>query len=150
MFRKEIHTKIEINASRERVWETLTDLASYPEWNPMIRRASGEIKIDARLELYFKPPGTKGTTFRPKLIVVEPNAELRWSGRPGVPKLFESEHVFMIEQIEQEKALLAHDMIFYGLLIPLVRERLEQAVRQPFDEMNHALKNRVEQTGKSN
>ena len=35
---KELHSEIEINAPVERVWEVLTDFASYPRWNPFIRR----------------------------------------------------------------------------------------------------------------
>src|SRR5215210_9363232 len=38
---KELHSEIEINAPAQRVWEVLTDFASYPQWNPFIRRASG-------------------------------------------------------------------------------------------------------------
>ena len=38
---KELHSEIEIDASAERVWGILTDFASYPEWNPFIRRISG-------------------------------------------------------------------------------------------------------------
>jgi uncharacterized protein YndB with AHSA1/START domain len=34
---KELHTEIEIDASAERVWDILTDFASYPQWNPFIR-----------------------------------------------------------------------------------------------------------------
>ncbi len=145
MFKEEIHTELEISASAERVWEVLTDFSSYPEWNPMIRRASGEARAGERLELYFAPSGRKGTTFRPKLLVVEPSRELRWLGQPGIPRLFESEHFFIIEENRRNEVRLVHDMIFYGLLIPLVRKRLEGPVRQPFEEMNKALKTRAEQ-----
>jgi uncharacterized protein YndB with AHSA1/START domain len=49
MFREEIITEIVIDAPAERVWEVLADLASYPEWNPRIRRASGELRAGSRL-----------------------------------------------------------------------------------------------------
>lgn len=39
---KELHSEIEITASAERTWLILTDFASYPRWNPFIRRISGE------------------------------------------------------------------------------------------------------------
>ena len=31
---KDVFSEVEIQASAERVWEMLTDFASYPEWNP--------------------------------------------------------------------------------------------------------------------
>ncbi len=39
---KEIYTEIEIQASPERVWQALTDLERFSQWNPFIRSAKGE------------------------------------------------------------------------------------------------------------
>src|SRR5512137_503689 len=113
MFSVTIHTEIKINAPAERVWQVLTDLAAYRDWNPMIRRAGGEVKQGARLTIYFNPRGSKGRTFRPKLLVVEPNRELRWQGQPGVPLIIESEHAFIIRPTGGSSVRLDHDMIFY-------------------------------------
>ena len=41
---KEVFSEIDIQAPAERVWQVLTDFASYPEWNPFIRRINGEPK----------------------------------------------------------------------------------------------------------
>jgi uncharacterized protein YndB with AHSA1/START domain len=62
---KEIRPEIEIEASAERMWQTLTDFAAFLEWNPFIRRASGEVKTGARLEVYIQPSGARDMTFRP-------------------------------------------------------------------------------------
>lgn len=144
MLRKEILTEIEIDAGAQRVWGLLTDLPSYSKWNPVIRRASGELRPGARLSLRFAPAGRKGRSFRPKLLVVEPNRELRWKGNPGVPLLFESEHFFIIGGKPDEKSRLEHGIVYYGLFVPLVGKRLERATRGPFEEMNRALKERAE------
>jgi hypothetical protein len=37
----ELHTEIEIAATRERVWSILTDFGAYPRWNPFIRSIDG-------------------------------------------------------------------------------------------------------------
>lgn len=37
----EISATTEIAASPEQVWAVLVDLASYPQWNPLFREASG-------------------------------------------------------------------------------------------------------------
>jgi uncharacterized protein YndB with AHSA1/START domain len=37
-------TSFEINAPATRVWEVLTDFRSYPQWNPQILWASGNIE----------------------------------------------------------------------------------------------------------
>lgn len=144
MFKREIHTGIDIDAPAERVWEVLSDLGSYPEWNPMIRRASGELRPGARLELHFQPEGRKKRVFRPRLLAVEPGRELRWLGSPGVPKVLESQHYFTIEPRPEGGVSLDHGMDYYGLLIPLLGGRLEALTRGPFEDMNAALKERSE------
>lgn len=35
----ELRTEIDVAAPSGRVWEVLTDFASYPQWNPFIVRA---------------------------------------------------------------------------------------------------------------
>ena len=39
---KQLQAEVEVQASAERVWEVLTDFATYPQWNPFIVKASGE------------------------------------------------------------------------------------------------------------
>lgn len=144
MFKITIQTRIEIDSGPISVWEVLTGFASYPEWNPMIRNAKGELRKGARLELHFKPPGRKSHVFRPVLMVVEPERELRWKGKPEVPVLFESEHYFILEQRSDGGTIIEHGMDFCGLLIPPVRRKLEYNTREPFEAMNRALKERAE------
>ena len=144
MFRKEIHTEIAIDADPGAVWEVLVDLSSYPDWNPMVRKASGEVRVGELLTLHYEPEGHKKRTFKPLLLVVEPGRELRWQGKPGVRFLFESEHSYILKETVEGKTHLDHDMIFWGLLIPPVRTILEKATRKPFNDQNKALKERVE------
>ena len=117
--KKVIGTGIEIDASTERVWRVLTDFASYPEWNPMIRRASGELRPGARLKIRFEPEGSRGRIFRPKLLVVDANRELRWLGWPRFPKLFDTEHYWILDEKPGGKTHLLHGTVVYGLLAPL-------------------------------
>jgi uncharacterized protein YndB with AHSA1/START domain len=52
-----ISHEIEIDASPEAVWAVLVDTASYPEWNPFVRKLDGELREGARLEVRIAPPG---------------------------------------------------------------------------------------------
>ena len=144
MFNFTIHTMIEINTPAEPVWNALTDLGKYHEWNPMIREAAGELKPGARLRLHFHPDNARGWIFKPKLMVVNPNRELRWKGQPGVPLIFESEHYFIIEPVGKERVRLIHNMEFYGLAIPFAKKRTIRMLQGPFVLMNQALKERAE------
>jgi uncharacterized protein YndB with AHSA1/START domain len=51
---RELRREIVIDAPPERVWAAVTDFAAYPEWNPFIRRISGELREGARLEVRIR------------------------------------------------------------------------------------------------
>jgi hypothetical protein len=141
---KEIHTEIEINASAERVWRELTDFAAYHEWNPFVRRVEGEVRVGARLHVFIRPPGGREMSFRPTVLVAEPNRELRWLGHLWLPGIFDGEHSFVIETLEDRRVRFVHRERFNGLLVSLLSKMLDRDTRRGFEEMNRALKLRAE------
>jgi len=144
---KSLHTQIGIDAPPSRVWEVLTDFPSFPEWNPFVREARGELREGARLQVTLQAGERKPFRARPRLRRVRPDRELRWLGRLGMPGLFDAEHVFRIAPVDDGSAsLLVHEERFRGVLVPLVWKGLEADTRQAFEAMNVALKARVEET----
>ena len=141
---KELRSEIEIQASAERVWQLLTDFASFPQWNPFVRRASGDIKVGKQLEVNIQPSGARGMTFRPTVLKAEPNQELRWLGHLLMPGLFDGEHIFTIEPLGNNRVRFVQREIFTGLLVPLFTRGLDTDTRRGFEEMNQALKARAE------
>ena len=143
---KELHSQIEIRASAERVWQVLTDFTTYPEWNPFIRRVNGRPEVGERLVVRMQPSGTRGMTFRPTVMKAEPNRQLRWLGRLLVPGLFNGEHIFEIEELDRDRVLFIQREVFKGLLVPLLARSLDRNTKRGFEEMNRALRERVETT----
>ena len=142
---KEVFSEIEIQATADRVWQVLTDFARYPEWNPFIRRISGEPKEGTRLRVYIEPPGTKGRTYRPKVLKAEPKRELRWLERLLIPGLFDGDHIFTIGHIGNGRIRFVQQEIFSGVLVSSRAHDLEMKMRLGFEQMNQALKTRAEQ-----
>src|SRR5919107_2205313 len=141
---KQLYTEIEIDASAKRVWELLTDFASSPEWNPFIRSIGGQPAPGERLRARLEPPGGLAMTFKPKVLTAEPNRELRWLGHLLVPGLFDGEHSFTIQPLEDDRVRFVQREAFRGLLVPLFARSLESKTRRGFEGMNRALKGRVE------
>lgn len=139
----EIAAEVEIAAPVARVWEVLTGFDSYPEWNPFIVRAGGELFRGARLEVTIRPDGRRATTFRPTVLVLEPNRELRWLGRLVLPGIFEGEHIHELEEVAPGRTRYVQRERFRGLLVPFVRGILDSTERG-FRAMNSALKARAE------
>lgn len=95
---KEIRTEIDIKASPEKVWEVLTDFNNFPQWNPFIRQINGDPKVGTKLKIHLHISSAKSRTYRPTVTKVEPNRELRWSGKSLNPLYLECSmaNVFLV------------------------------------------------------
>ena len=141
---KELRTEITIGALAERVWDILTDFESLPEWNPFMQQASGELEPGQTLEVYLKLPDGAGMKFKPKLVAVEPNRELRWRGRLLMPGLFDGEHVFELEPTGESSCRFVHREQFRGVLVSPMMAFMGKKTERGFNLMNEALKARAE------
>jgi hypothetical protein len=141
---KELRTEIEIQASPERVWQILTDLAKYPEWNSLITRAIGKAEVDARVDITV-PSGSKEMILHCTVIKEEPNRELCWKYHVILPGLFRGEHSFIIEPTGANQVHFINREVFNGLLVPLQAKDIDTNSRRGFEAMDRALKARAEQ-----
>lgn len=137
-------SQIDIDASPEEVWQVLTDLPAYPDWNPFIVRAEGRVEVGGQLRLRMQPVGGRPATLNPTVIEVVSGARLRWRGTLGVPGLLKAEHVFRLAARDDGGSRLHHDEHFHGLLVPLLSKSLHHSTLPAFVAMNQALKRRAE------
>ncbi|MCC5857501.1 MAG: SRPBCC domain-containing protein [Ectothiorhodospiraceae bacterium] len=141
---KHLETEILIKGRPEQVWAVLTDFPRYPEWNPFIRQAEGDLRTGGRLRVRIHPPGGRPMTFRPLVRAARPGTELRWQGRVLLPGLFDGEHVFRMEPTGDGQVRFTQSERFRGLLVPLFPGSLYANTLRGFEAMNLALKDRVE------
>ena len=144
-----LRTEVEITAPIEVVWETLTDLAAYPEWNPFIVSAGGRAGVGEQLTNLMKPPGGKAMTFKPTVTVVEAPVAFEWLGRLGLPGIFDGRHRFDLAPTENGGTLVTQSEQFDGILVRFMRASLDTRTVAGFEAMNAALKARVEATAGS-
>ena len=144
MFRRELVTRIEIESSPERVWSILTAFEEYPRWNPFFRSISGVLREGERLEVRIEREGSRGVLFRPTVLAVDEGRAFRWKGHLLIPGLFDGEHRFGIECINDGGVRFVHGEIFTGLLVPLFWGDLDTKTRRGFEAFNRAIKSRAE------
>lgn len=142
--KRTIRSAIEIRAPLDTVWGVLTDFASYPEWNPHIRRVQGTVDKGARISIRTKPPGGRTIAMRPTVINWEPPTELRWRSTFLSRLLFSGEHGFRLEPTAANHVRFVQDGTFSGLLVPLYSRLRLPRTRLGFDETNEALRDRAE------
>ncbi|MGB7860061.1 MAG: SRPBCC domain-containing protein [Acidimicrobiia bacterium] len=138
-----LQTRVEIDAEPSRIWDHLTDLESFSEWNPFVTRAAGKVAVDERLELLMGQNGSRQITIRPTVTEVVPNAVLEWIGHLGFRGIFDGRHRFELAAT-QEGTTMIHSEEFTGVLVPVLERMLDGQTKSGFLAMNDAIKERVE------
>lgn len=139
-----LSTQIEIAAPVSKVWKELADTDAYPQWNPFIKKLSGDLIAGGQLSVTIQPKGSAPMDFAPRVIRAKENDELRWIGRLGFKGVFDGEHYFKLEETERGTTILHHGEHFKGLLAYPLFALIGSDTRDGFMAMNQALKKRVE------
>ena len=91
--------------------------------------------------------GGKKSSFSPVIrAFIEPK-EFRWLGHMMIPGVFDGEHIFLIRAEDDGTSTLVQRENFKGFLAKPVLKMIGEKVRTGFEEMNQALKMRVERQG---
>lgn len=144
---KVIRTDVEIEATAERVWEVLTDFASYTEWNPSVRAAEGSAVAGTWLKLRVTVWRRLTAPLRVRITNVEAPRELCWVGTAGTPLLFRGEHSFRIEPAGEGRVRLRQEERFTGLLVPMAAWWIDGHTRRGFAAFCWAIKRVAEFRG---
>jgi hypothetical protein len=138
---KVFESQIEINAPIDVVWQHLTDFASYPEWNPYILSAEGELKQDSLVR--FKVAGIPGALSAPIVSLVE-NRDLIWEARSPLPGM-KPRYIRRLEEIDATRTRFINREEFTGWAVPLMSPMMNLMSKPLFPKTCAALKQRVEE-----
>ncbi len=120
---RSIVTVVDINAPGDRVWQVLTDLNGYRDWNPFLTSASGAVAPGGRITISAKV-GNRTITFHPRISTVEPGKKLAWVGRLLSAEFFQGEHQFEVDRSRS----IAHPRDSVGAFQGNIGRRLMEAL----------------------
>ena len=140
---KSLHAAIDVDAPAARVWQIVSDFGHYPEWNPFIVRAAGELRVGERLDVTIVAPGMKPVSFRPRVLDVEPGHLVRWKGEFKLPGLFDGRHALTVDPLNGGRSRFTTHEDVTGILLPFAG-RVMAASQQGFELMARAVKERAE------
>jgi len=140
---KSIKTEIIINASKEKVWNILTDFNNYPNWNPFIVSIEGELQQGKRLKNTMLTGGKK-FVFKPVVLSVVPYQYFDWLGNLFVKGLFDGHHFFEIDELSSRQIKLTQGEFFSGMLSASIFKKIGNETRNNFVRMNQAIKEAAE------
>ncbi len=142
-----VRTTLDIDAPREKVWDVLADFDSYNEWNPFIRDIRA--KMEAGADVDFKADAGKGrpVKIQARMLRASRPTGFCWRGpRSAVlGAIFNGEHYFELERIDDDHTRLIHGEYFGGAIPRVAPRWLTRTMVPIYDRVNAALKKRVEE-----
>ncbi len=143
--RFEIDEKVEVQAPVEKVWATIIDFESYSEWNSQLEYLGGTVEPGGQLQLKLSAAGAEPYEFKPIISHWEENKRFAWLARTGLPRIFDGEHFFELEKIDNNTTMVTNREEYRGVL-SLIMKNLPMMKDAPegFKKMNVELKNYIE------
>ncbi|MGE5657282.1 MAG: SRPBCC domain-containing protein [Actinomycetota bacterium] len=145
-----LHTEIEIDAPRQKVWRVLFHKEHWAEWNSFLcdRRPSVPFQPGQKVILsLWRSDDEEETEFQPRVTVVQPQVCLGWvSEIPG----FRSEIIFELEEIGVGRTRYIHRENFSGWLTRVFLPFIREDEKRGMERMARELKRYVERSKNQN
>ncbi len=138
-----IEHRVGIQAPAEVIWEALSDLKAWDQWNPLYKQASGEIHIGQTLEMTLLLPDRDPEVIHPTVLEWVPNEQLHWK-LTLIGGLMRNIRFFEIEALSTEGCIVSNGEILGGLVGPRIGKRMGRTIYRAIVAMNEALKARAE------
>lgn len=135
-------TKIEkragVRATSDRLWDLVSDLSRWGEWNPYEREPQGKIGFGAALSLIEAYPGLGERRATARVADWRPYVRLVWTENRGF--LFRTLRYIDIEEVEKGSCIVSSALTFAGLRGELYLDRHKTVLAQAHEDMVARLK----------
>ena len=138
-----VEDRIGVQAPAEVIWEIVSDLQRWAEWNPTYTQAKGQIRIGSILTLTLALPGQPPQVIKPKVLDWIPGEQLHWELKL-MGGMIKTVRYIEIEARGETGCIIDNGEIFGGFMGPSLGKRMGGTVRRGFRAMNEALKTRAE------
>lgn len=149
----QIQEEIEIDAPVQKVWDILTNMGDYPNWNSFIVKSqpkgSGAIEQGTPLTISIATKkGGSVSEYEDTITRFEPAKELRWQGHVISSMLLSVEHFFILSPgAKPNSCHFLQGETFTGLLVaPVKLTSTFNDMRAAYKRMNEDLKRFAEQS----
>jgi hypothetical protein len=138
-----IEHRIGVQAPAQTIWDLVSDIEGWGRWNPLYPKASGVLRIGARLSLTVALSGRPSREIEPVVLDWVPLEQIHWR-TSSLGGLVRTIRYIEIEALSEAGCLVSNGELFDGLLGPRVMRRLKGPLRQGFTAMGEAIKAHAE------
>lgn len=143
-----IDCELEINAPLDTVWEVITDVKRYSEWNQFTVECKSTLKpgdpIDMKVMLFSKPQAQTETIF-----THVPKQSMSYGLDGGVLKAIMSNRIHTVKALGPNRTHYHSHFELSGWLMPLVRALMRSRLENGFRVMTAGIRDRAEKLHKA-
>ncbi len=141
--KRAVEYRLGVQAPAEIVWEVVSDFETWHQWNPLYRKAAGQMKIGTALTLEQHLPGQPAKVITPVVQDWVPYEQLHWrSTRLG--GFVTAIRYLEIENMGPENSTFSNGELFIGMLLRFISRDERRKLRAAFTEMGEAVRDRAE------
>lgn len=133
-----IERRAGVQATSDRIWDLVSDLARWNDWNPYETDVEGAIAYGGRLTLTEAFPGQAERRTTAAVAEWRPRVRLVWTENRGF--LFRTLRYIDIEEIERGKCVVSSAHRFAGLRGELHHDKHRNALREAHQAIVDGLK----------
>ncbi len=143
-----IEHRIEIAGSAAAVWEVLSDVVRYPEWNPYVLALDGRLVAGNPLRITIVQANwPEPIVVEPTVVRAEASRILHWRGQVGEGGILDTDHVFEILPVDAARVEFHQYEEFRGSIAANMDAASRSFTLAAFEAMNRALDARVRGLG---
>lgn len=116
MFKMVNSVSIRINAEPNKIWQLLTNVPTYTQWNSTIVSIEGNISKNGQVKLVSKLDPKR--TFNLKVVEFEPPTRLVW--KDGFAPMFQGVRVYELKSSGDGATIFSMEETLSGLMLPMI------------------------------
>ncbi|MFV0573520.1 MAG: SRPBCC domain-containing protein [Xanthomarina gelatinilytica] len=142
---KEYIIKKNINASKETVWNVITDFENYPKWNSVLKMDNNaNLVLGDKFDVSIEQPNTKQSNFKATATGKEEFQSFSASQKIVGKWFFQATHFFIVEEVDEEHVTFIQKWELKGIISSLFRKQIFKEL-EVFKIMNKELKEFIEE-----
>lgn len=136
---KSVSASIQIEASQDEVWKTLTDFETIKDWNQVLVPEDGNLIEGTSINyVFYQEEDAKPASMAAKVKAVEPNQHINQGG--GLPSVLTFDHHYRLQESEGTTTVTINES-YRGIMVPFWNP---EPVETAYGRLLNQLKTRVE------
>lgn len=128
-----------IKAPADKVWQVLTDAASYTSWDSAIVKVEGELAPGSTMKIYSTLSPNRAF---PVKVATEEGKRMTWTGGMPIPGVFKGVRTFTLSEASGVTQFRMREE-FSGLMLPIIWRSMPN-LQPVFDQFADGLKAQAE------